>query len=420
MILACPGCDKTYRVPRAAVPPEGREVRCSACGTGWTERGRVQRLAASGAAAADVVSYYGAAPCDDPCDDPCDGPGDEAHAASADAPCERGAAPAPAPAPDAVIEGTCDAPPRVGVRLAVPNDAPVRSPVLDQQRALTIRYEQPPAGASGRAVAAPMVGPACADEPPVLDEALRLLRRLTRPLSTYLRRVLRDAIGVVPSLLARRANRRAPSSPPGSPSAGEAAARRTRSALRARAANRLTPLRAVGWLGWSVSCAVVVVIAAAPVEVARWVPALAPLAPPPPAAPQPLSVAVQLDRYVLSDQGPAVLLSGTIRNEGGEVIPELVLIAGPAAGENSEEASVPLPPVLLPPGGERPFAVRVLVPTDTRTVRLAVRAAQTVAGADRPPQAPTGPSEPIGGYRMQERGGGWSSGHPGPPDAARR
>ncbi|VDS07129.1 hypothetical protein PARHAE_00301 [Paracoccus haematequi] len=33
--LICPGCAAEYRVPDTAIPPEGREVECSACGKIW-------------------------------------------------------------------------------------------------------------------------------------------------------------------------------------------------------------------------------------------------------------------------------------------------------------------------------------------------------------------------------------------------
>ncbi|WP_347139528.1 zinc-ribbon domain-containing protein [Paracoccus sp. SSK6] len=33
--LICPGCAAEYRLPENAIPPEGREVECSACGNVW-------------------------------------------------------------------------------------------------------------------------------------------------------------------------------------------------------------------------------------------------------------------------------------------------------------------------------------------------------------------------------------------------
>ena len=62
MILSCPSCEKTYRVPAAALPPGGREVRCSVCQTVWWERGAMAEAVAAGAQGADIAPrYYGAA-----------------------------------------------------------------------------------------------------------------------------------------------------------------------------------------------------------------------------------------------------------------------------------------------------------------------------------------------------------------------
>lgn len=35
MRLVCPNCDATYEVPDSVIPPEGRDVQCSNCGTAW-------------------------------------------------------------------------------------------------------------------------------------------------------------------------------------------------------------------------------------------------------------------------------------------------------------------------------------------------------------------------------------------------
>src|SRR6185437_17083321 len=35
MILTCPSCGTQYAVKDGAIPPEGRKVRCAACGHSW-------------------------------------------------------------------------------------------------------------------------------------------------------------------------------------------------------------------------------------------------------------------------------------------------------------------------------------------------------------------------------------------------
>ena len=39
MRLICPTCAAQYEIADDAIPPEGREVECSACGTGWRQPG---------------------------------------------------------------------------------------------------------------------------------------------------------------------------------------------------------------------------------------------------------------------------------------------------------------------------------------------------------------------------------------------
>lgn len=43
--LICPGCAAEYRLPDTAIPPEGREVECSACGNVWHATAQSTRLA---------------------------------------------------------------------------------------------------------------------------------------------------------------------------------------------------------------------------------------------------------------------------------------------------------------------------------------------------------------------------------------
>lgn len=55
--LICPSCAAEYRVPDTAIPPEGREVECSACGNVWhtsTQPGPEAPVAAAADAPADT------------------------------------------------------------------------------------------------------------------------------------------------------------------------------------------------------------------------------------------------------------------------------------------------------------------------------------------------------------------------------
>jgi predicted Zn finger-like uncharacterized protein len=60
MRLICPNCDAQYEVPPEAIPEQGRDVQCSACGHTWFEGGAEARVAvpasvAPGAEAAGAV-----------------------------------------------------------------------------------------------------------------------------------------------------------------------------------------------------------------------------------------------------------------------------------------------------------------------------------------------------------------------------
>lgn len=74
-------------------------------------------------------------------------------------------------------------------------------------------------------------------------------------------------------------------------------------------------------------------------------------------------------RHVMSSEGPALELSGLVRNAGETPVePDVVLQL--AGNRVAIEERVRLGAAALPPGAERPFTVRVLLPRGTKTVRL--------------------------------------------------
>ncbi|MFE3835918.1 zinc-ribbon domain-containing protein [Pseudogemmobacter sonorensis] len=88
MRLACPNCDARYEVPDDAIPPEGRDVQCSSCGTAWFQQRPEVEAAAEAEAAlyGDDLSAAGAgqAVAPPPADAPPPAPEPEETAAEAD------------------------------------------------------------------------------------------------------------------------------------------------------------------------------------------------------------------------------------------------------------------------------------------------------------------------------------------------
>ena len=351
MILSCPACPKTYDVPSAALPPGGREVECSACGAVWFERGLMARAAAAGAAGADVAPVW---------DD----------VIEAEFQTVGTTEPRPAPTPAAL------------------DAEPAPSPAREQQTALTVAYDAGPNDAEAEAAAA--------------REAARLLSlaakaRIKRGRDALLT-AAGSALGTVLDL-AERLRQKPTTPPPATP--GDLAARATRARMQARAANALTPARALGWGVWGAAvCSVVLALTAGSERLrAAFPPAQSfyDLAVPP-AAPPGLRVEGELKTYAVSSQGPALVLAGTVTNEGAaDAVPNVTLWVRTPDGEAGQP--VALPPVALPPGGERPFAVRALVPDGATAIRLTV--APGAASRD--------------GLALQAQGDGWSAGHAGPP-----
>ncbi|MBB4658592.1 zinc-ribbon domain-containing protein [Parvularcula dongshanensis] len=358
MLISCPGCLKAYRVPASAIPPGGREVRCSSCEKVWFERGQIAQVIAAGAAAADVAPAA-----------PVVRFGDEALPSQT------------------VIDALYDGPARQGARAAEADDAPQDSPARGQQQALAIVYAAPPT------VARPAAAPN--DPVPPAGEAMRiLLRSLAQQVAPAVGGLARSVRILLAALRpAARTERPVPK---------DEATRRARGAMRTKAANAMTPARFFGWTLLAATVAsLTYVVVAAPDRVQSVFPPAGNLYAylRPPAAAPALSVEAALGRYALSDQGPAVSITGVVRNDGlDETFPRLVLTATGPAG--SEAQVVPLPAVPLPPGGERPFAVRALLPEGVWALNVAVE---------------PGEASEREGFALQSRGSGWGAGHAGPP-----
>lgn len=74
-------------------------------------------------------------------------------------------------------------------------------------------------------------------------------------------------------------------------------------------------------------------------------------------------------RYVQSAEGPALELTGVVRNDGTEAVqPEVTLQL--AGNRVAIEEPLRLGVAALPPGAERPFTVRLLLPKGAKTVKL--------------------------------------------------
>jgi hypothetical protein len=100
-------------------------------------------------------------------------------------------------------------------------------------------------------------------------------------------------------------------------------------------------------------------------------------------------------RYVQSSEGPAVELSGVVRNIGEEMVePEVTIQL--AGSRVAVEQQLRLGTASLPPGAERPFTVRALLPEGTRTVRLLSPKEPSMAPMEMPLVSPGWTA--IGGF----------------------
>lgn len=373
MLISCPACPKMYRVPASAIPPEGREVSCSACGTVWYEKGLDAEVVTVGAGAFTAA----AAP-------------RHVHAS----PPPRASKPKPAPREEG--ESTV-------VALWRPKDAvpgwdeekgssasPGKEHPHRQQEWVKAAFEPHPfRSAPKQAPPSPepsvdddmaaeeMAGFFSGDEKSGMNWAelpRQILAQLTERLSLW------------------RQDRQERSL-----NQGMDAALKFRDRIRARERNRLTPLRRLGWSVWIMMVAAIgVALSDRELMEAVWPDTTRAYArvfgaPENPAA---LELKGVSTRYAQSFEGPVLEIRGTVVNAG--TIPALPLLELRVDGEVlADYQAVSLSDVTVPVRGERPFVVRAMVPEGTARADIRV-----TAGVPAPaPEAQ--------GFTLQQTGSGW-------------
>lgn len=153
MRLICPNCDAEYEVDDAAIPREGRDVQCSACGHAWFQEH--PEVEAEREAEADLYEAPEGAVAPESQGQV---PGTEAAAAPVDAPVD---APAETPGPQAVAEVEDDEPEDVAPAAAAEASPAAAEPVASRPRSLdeavlaVLREEAEREQAARRAEAAP-------------------------------------------------------------------------------------------------------------------------------------------------------------------------------------------------------------------------------------------------------------------------
>lgn len=371
MLISCPTCPKQYNIPASEIPPEGRDVRCANCGTVWHEQGieaeilearpekpidseKALRLLTKilhdqVAEAKDTMAELEALEEATATQNLSPGP----QPSGADPSAEPVASPSTAMV--VVDQATTEIVPQHGVR---PRYSASKGPRRPQ------RAQRPSAQTHSSR-----------QSPPARQ----------RQMSS---RALVDRVRIHWSAW-RDSRDRARAAPP-----GNAAAQAFRHRARTHYRNRLTPLRALGWLAYAASVAILSVGFFAfqrPIEAAFPASSkiYARLIPTPEG---PLSVRGLSTRYVQSLSGPVLEIRGTVENKGRDaVIPAMALTAVTPAGEVPRPVSISTTP--LPSGGSRPFVVRAQLPARATRAFIEVNPASTDIAQNR--------------YVFQQIGSGW-------------
>lgn len=353
MLISCPTCPKVYRVAASAIPPEGREVRCSACGSVWHEHGIEAELLDNNEASLDdssstlkslakMLEAHGVTP----------------EMTLSEIEHFGEAPPTPPPRPAAKFNRSPKA--------IAPNRAMVISPPSATLPALASKHASDSTADAGSA--------STQDSRPA---SRALVDRIKMQWSSW--REARDQAKAVPP--------------------GNAAARAFRERAQMQARNRLTPVRAAGWVLWAGTAAILAWGGMTQVErVQSAFPASENLyARLMPAPQSPLAIVDLTTRYVESIAGPVLEISGTVINEGHRAeVPTLELLALDQDGAVPQPVSIS--PVPLPKGGTRPFVVRAQMPEGTTRASLKVS-----------PSLEQGRPQH---YVMQQVGSGWGEALP--------
>jgi predicted Zn finger-like uncharacterized protein len=341
MLISCPACPKVYKVPASSIPPEGREVRCTSCDAIWFERGLDAELAETVATLPAPRNISLGVDVDE-------------AARLIDAVYRT----------DGAFESDCD---EQGDAARTPLE-PVCTELTVTLPAVSATFDTPILTAEPvRLLSAPRHGFAGKTPP--------------RPQQPERPETPRDTFGHRDTV------------PPGAEAAG-----RLRRRLQSRLRNQLTPLRGVAWLGWAATAATLLMVVTtqrAAIETV-WPRAghvYARFDPPQP-APR-LTVLDVQERYAQSVDGPVLELRGVLANWTGQELPPALLLHIDGV-EGAATLPVTISDVPVPSGGERPFVVRVQLPTGARMASL-----EAPAAADAP--APRGDR-----FTLQNRGGGWS------------
>ncbi len=393
MLISCPTCPKVYQVAASAIPPEGREVRCAACGSVWFEAGVEADLvetAHQGGSSED--EFYGSV---------ANIPAPTPFSPTVDDGLEAGDSLFSAPT-GPVLDAVYVPPSTMDGGAGLTDDdrvtaRPVEPSFVGETDGLLGEGEAAPTHPSSTSMAvtvrlAPPVAATAADKPKRhWSPPPEMGRALWSPMA-HLWAGLKDTAS-------RFGKRDAQNDPPASP--GAAAAAQFRARARAHARNRLTPIRALGWSLWAatfVGLVFGVTMERAWVE-DHWPRASNLYALFDGASSDPVHINSVRSRYAQSPQGPVLEMRGVIVNTGkSPILPHLTLTAQDAANTPLAVEPVVISEVPIPGRGERPFVIRARVPEGTRTAHLTY--------------SPSISAPPRERFVLQQTGSGWGQALP--------